>query len=67
MQLHRRVAGLEAKQTVPIGNVHRIIQGSGQARDEALDDYGRDKIAPDDFVIVRRVVTPTHSDEGVAQ
>ncbi len=69
MQLHRRVAGLEAKQAVPCGKVHRIIQNLGQTRDEALDEYGRDKIGPDDFVIVRHFVTPVCASEveGVVQ
>ncbi len=38
--------------------VHRIIGKLGQTQEQALDAYGRDKIGPNDFVVVRVLVTP---------
>ncbi len=38
--------------------VHRVIGRVGQTQEQALDAYGRDKVGPKDFVIVRVLVTP---------
>lgn len=62
--LNRRVETLEAKRPGRVIRSHRIIQHEGQTQDEALDDYGRDKIGPNDFLIVRVIVAPNELEQG---
>ena len=57
MKLANRLTALEAR-TPTIGQVHRIIVGIGETRDEVLDAYGRDKIGPHDRLIVRNIIAP---------
>ena len=59
MNIAKRVGALE-NQAGDGGfeKVHRIIGKLGQTREQALDTYGRDKIGPKDFTIVRVFVTP---------
>jgi hypothetical protein len=55
--LTNRLAALETEQPNEV-RAHRIIQGIGQTRDEALNSYGCGNIAPGDLLIVRRIVEP---------
>lgn len=56
----RRLVALESvSQPGGVERWHRVIQGVGQTRDEALDEYGRDKVGENDGVIVRQIVAPT--------
>ncbi len=64
MQLRKRLESLEARNMSPTGCVHRLRQDRGQTRDEVLDAYGRDRIADDDIVIIRRIVSPHFDDAG---
>ncbi len=59
MNIAKRVGALE-NQAGDGGfeKVHRIIGKLGQTQEQALDAYGRDKIGPKDFVVVRVLVTP---------
>jgi hypothetical protein len=52
----KRLTVLEAGQ--PAGPViwHRVLRQFGQNLDEALDAYGRDRIAPTDRLIVRQII-----------
>ncbi|MBA4092060.1 MAG: hypothetical protein C0494_15920 [Sphingobium sp.] len=52
----KRIEALEALRSAGAVVWHRVIQQSGQTLDEALDAYGRDRIAPDDRLIVRKIV-----------
>lgn len=68
MKMASRVQALESKGgNVGSGKSHRVICRIGQSKDDALDEYGRDKVGPDDFVIVRHFVTPTKTAEGPVQ
>ena len=60
---------LEALESVnlPPGGVerwHSVVQGIGQTRDEALDEYGREKIGENDGVIINRIVAPVTDADG---
>jgi hypothetical protein len=55
--LSKRIGALEAKAQDSSVVYHRIIQRLGQTYDEALDEYGRDRIADGDGIIHRRLVT----------
>lgn len=52
----KRLEALETRTKAATGVWHRIIQEAGQTQDQALDAYGRDKIGPDDNVIIRRII-----------
>ena len=60
MKMSSRVEALEVRVgECRFENVHRLIQRVGQTRDEVLDAYGREKIEPDDRVILRRLIVPS--------
>ena len=68
MKMASRVHALESKDgNVGCGKSHRVICRIGQSKEDALVEYGRDKIGPDDFVIVRHFVTPTAHVERIVQ
>ena len=53
MKLDKRVSYLEAKGGSAVSiKSHIIGLGSGQTREEAIDAYGRDRIGPDDMIIL---------------
>jgi hypothetical protein len=54
--LTKRVGSLEAKMPAALVRHHRIIQRIGQTFDEALSEYGRDRIADSDGIVCRRIV-----------
>jgi hypothetical protein len=56
--IRNRLRALESAGRSGWRKVHRVLQQLGQDQDAALDDYGRDRIGPDDLVIVRRIVAP---------
>ena len=62
MNIAKRVGALEGKVgDTRFESVHRIIQRAGQTEDEAFDAYGRVKMGPNDFVIVREILAwPTN-------
>ena len=59
MNIAKRVGALE-NQAGDGGfeKAHQVICGDGQTQEQALDAYGRDKIGPNDFVIMRVIVSP---------
>ena len=65
MNIAKRVGALENRAgDGGFENVHRIIGTLGQTQEQALDAYGRDKIGPKDFVVVRTFVTPRFDANG---
>ncbi len=59
MNITKRVGALENQ----VGDggfekAHRVICKIGQTQDQALDAYGRDKVGPNDLVIMRVMVSP---------
>lgn len=54
--LTKRLGLLEQVAGRSLGIVHRIIQRVGQTQDQALDEYGRDRIAAGNLIIIRRIV-----------
>lgn len=62
--LSTRLAALECATPLGVERWHRVIQRVGQSRDEALDQYGRDKIGDRDGVIVRQIARPATRKEG---
>lgn len=68
MNITKRVGALETKAgDCGYDKVHRIISKVGQTKDQALDDYGRDKIGPNDFVVIRTFVSPTVRSEDLGR
>jgi hypothetical protein len=63
-RLWGRVADLEARQTVPLGKGHMLIQREGQTQDEVIDAYGRHLIGKTDRVIINRIVSPRFNSDG---
>ncbi len=65
MNITKRVGALE-NQAGDGGfeKAHQVNCRLGQTQEEALDAYGRDKIGPNDFVVVRRFVSPRFDGEG---
>ena len=61
-RLMRQVAAAEAalarRDAAKPRTWHRIVQQVGQSEDEAIDAYGRDRIGPDDGIILREMVRP---------
>lgn len=57
-RLEARLKALEALHPPARGRWHRIIRQADQTQEEAIAAYGREKIGPDDHLIVRRVVVP---------
>ena len=43
---------------------HRIVQQVGQSEDEAIDAYGRDRIGPDDRILIHELVLPQFDANG---
>jgi hypothetical protein len=58
MSIKRRVEALEAAGPAVVVRWHRILVDVGGTIDRALDAYGRDRIAPTDCLVIRRVVDP---------
>lgn len=57
--LNKRAAKLEkalSRDAIGSGVWHRLIWDVGQGFDDMLDQYGRDRIKPDDGVIIRNVI-----------
>ena len=65
MNIAKRVGALE-NQAGDGGfeKAHRVICRLGQTQDQALDAYGREKIGPKDFVVVRVFVSPRFDANG---
>lgn len=65
MNIAKRVGALEGQSgAIGFGKVHQIICTEGQTVDQAQDAYGRDKIGPRDFVIIRTFVSPRFDNAG---
>ena len=56
MNIAKRVNALESRAHSGGYEYHRVIQHDGQSRDEALDAYGRDRLGPDGFAVLRVIV-----------
>ena len=54
--LKTRLAALEGATRSGWDKVHQVIQKIRQTQDQALDEYGRDKIGVNDLCIVHRIV-----------
>jgi hypothetical protein len=65
VSLANRVGSLEAKVPAALVRHHRIIQRVGQTFDEALNEYGRDRIADSDGIVCRRIVLAAIRANGV--
>ncbi|NML88800.1 hypothetical protein HHL26_06925 [Sphingobium sp. TB-6] len=57
--IKRRLAALEMASPHGPAIWRRIIQHSDQTEDEAIAAYGRDRIAPSDRLIIRKIVDHT--------
>ena len=65
MNIAKRVGALEGQSSaVGYDKVHHIICRNGNTVDQAEDAYGRDKIGPRDFVIIRTFVSPRFDADG---
>ena len=65
MNIAKRVGALEDKDcSTKWENYHSLIAREGQSEDEAIDEYGRDKIGPRDFVVIRKFVSPRFDADG---
>jgi hypothetical protein len=65
VSLSNRVGLLEAKVPAALVTHHRIIQRVGQTLDDAIDEYGRDRIADSDAIVCRRIVPAAIRVSGV--
>ncbi len=65
MKMANRLDALEGKSSPPpVERWHDIVQRGNQTLEEAIDAYGRDKIGPDDGMIVWRTTTPRFDADG---
>ncbi|HOT83949.1 MAG TPA: hypothetical protein PLQ12_11685 [Candidatus Defluviicoccus seviourii] len=58
MTLRKRLSALEAKEPMISRAWHRIIQEPDQNEDDAINVYGRDRIAADDNILLWVIVEP---------
>ena len=56
MSITKRVVALEGRAGSGFETAHRVICQQGQTQDEALDLYGRERIGPNDLVVMRVMV-----------
>lgn len=56
MTLRKRISVLEAAKPGEDRPWHWLIKQPNQTQDEAIDAYGRDKIGPDDNLIIWQIV-----------
>lgn len=59
--IKNRLAALEKANQHGPAIWRRIIQQPDQTEDEALDVYGRDRIAPTDRLIIRQIADVDHA------
>lgn len=65
MNIAKRVGALEGKSSGrKFEKLHSLMAREGQTEDEAIDDYGREKIGPDDFVLIHVPVSPRFDADG---
>ena len=61
MSITKRVVALEGRAGSGFETAHRVVCRQGQTPDHALDLYGRERIGPNDLVIMRVMVpAPLH-------
>ncbi len=66
MKLDKRVADLEAKEIGAVSRKFYLLQvGKGQTVDEAKDEYGRDRIGPNDVAMIVVGFSEVDGDNGV--
>lgn len=58
MKIANRLAALEIQAAPPAGTWHQIIVRQGQTKDEAIDEYGREKVSTEASFIIFRVILP---------
>ena len=59
MNIAKRVGALEGNSPPKTWDkYHSLIFREGQTEDEAIDDYGRDRIGPNDFLTIHKLVSP---------
>ena len=54
----------EAAADAPPTRWHRVIQQVGQSEEEAIDAYGRDRIGPNDRILIHELVLPQFDANG---
>lgn len=60
-----RLDALEGKASPPlVEKWHQVVAVDDQTEDEVLDAYGREKIGPNDSVLIFRAVTPRFNADG---
>ncbi len=65
MKMANRLDALEGKATPPlVEKWHEMVALGDETEDELIDAYGREKIGPDDSVIILRPVAPRFDAEG---
>lgn len=65
MKMANRLDALEGKSSPPsVERWHHVVQTGEQTQEEAIDAYGRDKVGPDDGMIVFKSVTPRFDADG---
>ncbi len=65
MKIASRIEALEGKTgTRQYDNYHQLVAREGQSSDSAIDEYGRNKIGPNDFIVVHKIVTPRFDENG---
>lgn len=62
--LRNRLAALAGVRQRGIEQWRRVIPSVGQTRDEALDEYGRDKVGEKHGVIFRQIVQVSNANGG---
>jgi len=63
--MSNRLAALEGKASPTlVEKWHDVVAKDDQTEDEALNAYGREKIGPNDSVIIFRSVTPRFDEDG---
>ena len=65
MKMATRIEALEGKgSSREWENYHQIVARDGQSIDDAIDEYGRGRIGPNDFVVVHELVAPRFDSAG---
>ena len=65
MKMTSRLSALEGKASPPlVEKWHQLVALGDETEDELIDAYGRDKIGPNDSIIIFKSVAPRFDAEG---
>ena len=65
MNMTNRLDALEGRASPPlVEKWHQLVALEDQTRDEVIDAYGREKIGPNDSIIILRSCAPRFDSEG---